>query len=158
MIICKHYFFMLLLNKKKDKDLHLCSQVPPPISLIGQLSMVHPNHFYTTTPTPVPTLLSFRSLDCGKIQRVEWSYSEAQRRQVFRTTEMPQCRVRTRLQLMCCTLTLELGVLILEQQKVREWESERVEVCWSRGVTEQEWSLRSREQSAEFSLSGFGWT
>ena len=66
----------------------------------------------------IQLLLSFRSLDCGKIWRAEWSYTEAWRRQVFRTMEMLQCRVRTQLQLMCCTLTLELGVLISEQKKV----------------------------------------
>ena len=53
-----------------------------------------------------------------KIQRAERSYTEARKGQVFGTMEMPQCRVRTWLQLMCCTLALELGVLISEQQKV----------------------------------------
>ena len=53
-----------------------------------------------------------------KIWRAEWSYTEARKGQVFGTTEMPQCRVRTWLQLVCCALALELGVLILEQQKV----------------------------------------
>ena len=53
-----------------------------------------------------------------KIQRAERSYTEAWKGQVFGTTEMPQCRVRTWLQLMCCALTLELGVLISEQQTV----------------------------------------
>ena len=89
-------------------------------------------------------LLSFGSPDRGKIQRAEWSYTEARRGQVFRTMEMPQCRVRTWLQLMCCALDLELGVLISEQQKVAgkgegvmEWKSDGVVVCWSGGVTEQ---------------------
>ena len=53
-----------------------------------------------------------------KIQRAERSYTEAWKGQVFGTTEMLQCRVRTWLQLMCCALILELGVLILDQQKV----------------------------------------
>ena len=53
-----------------------------------------------------------------KIWRVEQSYTEARKGQVFRAMEMLQCRVRTWLQLMCCALALELGVLISEQQKV----------------------------------------
>ena len=66
----------------------------------------------------VVMVLSFGSPDCGKVQRAERSYTEAQKGQVFGTMEMPQCRVRTQLQLMCCALILELGVLISEQQKV----------------------------------------
>ena len=62
--------------------------------------------------------VKLRKSGLWKIRRAERSYTEARKGQVFRTTEMPQCRVRTQLQLMCCALALELGVLISEQQKV----------------------------------------
>ena len=62
--------------------------------------------------------VKLRKSGLWKIRRAERSYTEAWKGQVFGTMEMLQCRVRTRLQLMCCALALELGVLILEQQKV----------------------------------------
>ena len=57
--------------------------------------------------------LFVKAVEHGKF----WKQSGATLRHVgriFRTTEMPQWRARTWLQLMCCALTLELGVLILE--------------------------------------------
>ena len=61
-------------------------------------------------------------------------------RRIFGTIEMPQWRARTWLQLMCCTLSLELGVLILEWVR---------KVWWSR-----EQSLRSNECRNKYLLRG----
>ena len=98
----------------------------------------------TLRPGKNAQVLSFGSPDHGKIQRAEWSYAEAWRGQVFGTTEMLQCRVRTRLQLMCCALALELGVLILELSRPvgqlgRDRAAETIQAEWmeerSNGIT-----------------------
>jgi hypothetical protein len=62
------------------------------------------------------------NLEHGKFWNVEWSYTVVCQSQVTRSMENTRSvGARTWLQLMCCTLTLELGVLILEWGAEMGW-------------------------------------